>query len=89
MARRGGRGLLRLNIPSFRSFNPLPVGALFIVGTLALLYFAFELQNLPFIRGRREAGTGHDHSSRNGKCRGPELQRNDHGSVISIWRNAG
>ncbi len=45
-------GLFRLNIPSFRSFNPLPVGALFIVGTLVILYFAFELQNLPFIRGR-------------------------------------
>ena len=39
MARRsGGKGLLRLNIPSFRSFNPAPVGALFIVATsLAVL----------------------------------------------------
>lgn len=46
------RGLLRLNIPSFRSFNPLPVGALFIVGVFVVLYFCFELQNLPFIRGR-------------------------------------
>ncbi len=52
MARRSGRGLFRLNIPSFRSFNPVPVGALFIVAVLVALYFAFELQNLPFIRGR-------------------------------------
>jgi phospholipid/cholesterol/gamma-HCH transport system substrate-binding protein len=44
--------LFRLNIPSFRSLNPAPVGALFIVGVLTLLYFAFTLQNLPFIKGR-------------------------------------
>ena len=52
MARKGRRGLLRVSIPSFRSFNPLPVGALFIVGVFVILYFCFELQNLPFIRGR-------------------------------------
>jgi phospholipid/cholesterol/gamma-HCH transport system substrate-binding protein len=46
------RRLFRVNIPSFRSLNPLPVGAFFIVGVLIILYFAFELQNLPFIRGR-------------------------------------
>ena len=49
MARKGR--LLRINIPSFRSLNPPPVGAMFIVGTLRLLYFAFELQNLPVHQG--------------------------------------
>jgi phospholipid/cholesterol/gamma-HCH transport system substrate-binding protein len=44
--------LFRLNIPSFRSLNPAPVGALFIVGVLTVLYFAFTLQNLSFIKGR-------------------------------------
>ena len=44
--------LFRLNIPSFRSLNPAPVGALFIVGVLSVLYFAFTLQNLSFIKGR-------------------------------------
>jgi phospholipid/cholesterol/gamma-HCH transport system substrate-binding protein len=39
-------------IPTFRSLNPKPVGALFLVGVLALLYVAFTLQNLPFIKGR-------------------------------------
>ncbi len=52
MARRGKRGLLRISIPSFRSFNPSAVGALFIVAMLTLLYFAFTIQNLPFIRGK-------------------------------------
>jgi phospholipid/cholesterol/gamma-HCH transport system substrate-binding protein len=46
------RGLFRLNIPSFRSLNPAPVGALFIVAVLSVLYFAFTIQNLPFIKGR-------------------------------------
>jgi phospholipid/cholesterol/gamma-HCH transport system substrate-binding protein len=41
-----------MNIPTFRSLNPLPVGALFIVAVLSLLYFSFTLQNLPFIKGR-------------------------------------
>ncbi len=45
------RVLPRMNIPSFRSLNPAPVGALFIVAMLTLLYFAFTLQNLPFIKG--------------------------------------
>ncbi len=43
--------LFRVSIPSFRSLNPAPVGALFIVVMLTLLYFAFTLQNLPFIKG--------------------------------------
>ena len=44
--------LFRFNLPSFRSLNPAPVGALFIVGVLSLLYFTFTLQNLSFIKGR-------------------------------------
>ncbi len=44
--------LPRISVPSFRSLNPTAVGAMFIVSTLALLYFAFSLQNLPFIKGR-------------------------------------
>jgi phospholipid/cholesterol/gamma-HCH transport system substrate-binding protein len=43
---------LKVNIPSFRSLNPAPVGALFIVGVLSVLYLAFTLQNLPWIKGR-------------------------------------
>jgi phospholipid/cholesterol/gamma-HCH transport system substrate-binding protein len=44
--------LFRVSIPSFRSLNPAPVGALFIVAVLSVLYFAFTLQNLSFIKGR-------------------------------------
>ena len=44
--------MLRVPIPTFRSLNPKPVGVLFIVAMLTFLYFAFTLQNLPFIRGR-------------------------------------
>ncbi len=46
------RRLIAFNIPSFRSLNPAPVGALFIVAVLSLLYFAFTLQNLGFIKGK-------------------------------------
>jgi phospholipid/cholesterol/gamma-HCH transport system substrate-binding protein len=44
--------LLRVRVPTFRSLNPKPVGVIFIVAMLTFLYFAFTLQNLPFIRGR-------------------------------------
>jgi phospholipid/cholesterol/gamma-HCH transport system substrate-binding protein len=48
----GRTGLRRPRMASFRSRNPIPVGAAFLAGLLVLFFLAFNFQNLPFTGAR-------------------------------------